>query len=68
MCVVLRNIRASCTYVQTFTNIERRKLLQHGVFAVNKIKNWTSVEVLEKIKEILLKGYHYCKTLRLGTV
>jgi hypothetical protein len=67
MCV-LCSVRASCTSVPSFTNTECRKLLQRGVFAVNKIKNLTSVEVLETIKEILLKGYHYCETLRLGTV
>jgi hypothetical protein len=39
-----------------FTTIESRKLLLRGVFAVNKIKYLTSVEVLETIKEILLKG------------
>jgi hypothetical protein len=61
-------VRASNTFVQSFTNTESRELLQRGVFAVNKIKNLTSVEVLEAIKEILLKGYHYCKTLRLRTV
>jgi tRNA pseudouridine 55 synthase len=33
-----------------------RKALFKGVFAVNKIKNSTSVEVLEKIKEMLLKS------------
>lgn len=67
MCVS-RNVRSLCTFVPTFTNSECRKLLQQGVFAVNKIKNLTSVEVLETIKEILLKGYHYCETLRLGSV
>lgn len=67
MCV-LRNMRQLCTFVPTFTNTESRKLLQRGVFAVNKVKNLTSVEVLEIIKEILLKGYHNCETLRLGTV
>jgi hypothetical protein len=48
--------------------MQSRKLLQRGVFAVNKIKNLTSVEVLETIKGILLKGYHYCEILRLGSL
>ncbi|XP_023701672.1 probable tRNA pseudouridine synthase 1 isoform X2 [Cryptotermes secundus] len=55
MCVS-RNVRFLSAFVPTFTNSECRKLLQRGVFAVNKIKNLTSVEVLETIKEILLKG------------
>ena len=42
----------------TFTSIESRRLLLRGVFAVNKIKYLTSVEVLETVKEILLKGYY----------
>ncbi|CAG2067170.1 unnamed protein product [Timema podura] len=32
-----------------------KKLLSKGIFAVNKEKLWTSVEVLEKLKEILIK-------------
>ena len=50
----------------TFTSIESRSLLLRGVFAVNKIKYLTSVEVLETIKEILLKGY-CLESYRLGT-
>jgi hypothetical protein len=65
---ILCSLCASRKFVHTFTNVESWKLLQRGVFAVNKIKNLTSVEVLETLKEILLKGYHYCETLRLGTV
>jgi tRNA U55 pseudouridine synthase TruB len=42
----------------TFTSIEGRNLLLRGVFAVNKIKNVTSVEVVETVKNILLKGYY----------
>ena len=48
----------------TFTSLESRRLLLRGVFAVNKIKYLTSVEVLETIKEILLKGC-YLESYRL---
>ena len=41
--------------IRNLSNIEL-KTLYRGVFAVNKIKNNTSVEVLETIKEILLKS------------
>ncbi|XP_066994345.2 pseudouridylate synthase TRUB1 isoform X2 [Anabrus simplex] len=36
-------------------NTYLRSLLSKGVFAVNKVKNMTSVEVLEKLKKILLR-------------
>lgn len=53
------NIRRLYTFVPTITNTESRKVLLRGVFAVNKIKDLTSVEVLETIKDILLEGYYY---------
>ena len=56
-----------CSCMPTFTSIESRRLLLRGVFAVNKIKYLTSVEVLETVKEILLKGY-YLERYRLGTL
>ena len=54
---VRSNERGLYACMPTFT-IESRKLLLRGVFAVNKIKYVTSVEVLETVKEILLKGYY----------
>jgi len=53
----------------TLTSIESRSLLLRGVFAVNKIKYLTSVEVLETIKEIFLKGVWprvHPKSLKVG--
>jgi hypothetical protein len=54
---ILYKLRGIHTCAPTFTDFESRKRLLRGVFAVNKIKNLTSVEVLETIKETLLKGY-----------
>jgi hypothetical protein len=56
---VPRNCSGYYTFLPTTTNTEGRKVLLNGVFAVNKIKNLTSVEVLETVKEILLRGYYY---------